>query len=198
MKESHGREQRIIRKRNSEQEAIQRVRDNFKGSQWDLERTTLKLVDGINLVDRIPRDTKLNKNKKGDIYEKRRIKYFKWLPLFFKAMVAIKHKPLSNMSPMCEVLTHGPCPNGTELYGIFVWAKQLNVQRDDMRNACLHVIRMTVRQGIASNFPTQFIAMQGWMVSVVVNVYETMKGKSRLRTFIGSPGASVVAFPSLG
>ena len=136
MKESHGREQRIIRKRNSEQEAIQRVRDNFKGSQWDLERTTLKLVDGINLVDRIRRDTKLNRNKKGDIYEKGLIKYFKWLrdlygdvadvipepeedeelrPLFFKAMVAIKHKPLSNISPMCEVLTHGPCPNGTEL-----------------------------------------------------------------------------------
>ena len=70
MKESHGREQRIIRKRNSEQEAIQSVRDNFKGSQWDLERTTLKLVDGINLVDRIRRDTKLNRNTKGDIYEK--------------------------------------------------------------------------------------------------------------------------------
>ena len=67
MKESHGREQRIIRKRNSEQEAIQRVRDNFKGSQWDLERTTMKLVDGINLVDRIRRDTKLIRYKKGDI-----------------------------------------------------------------------------------------------------------------------------------
>ena len=79
MKESHGREPRIIRKRNSEQEATQRVRDNFKGSQWDLERATLKLVDGINLVDRIRRDTKLNRYKKGDIHEKGRIKYFKWL-----------------------------------------------------------------------------------------------------------------------
>ena len=133
MKESHGLEPRIIRKRNSVQEATQRVRDNFKGTQRDLERTILNLVDSINLVDRIRRHTKLNKYKKGDIYEKGRIKCLKWLcelygdvagailerekddvrPLFFKAMVAIKSKPSSNMSPMCEVLTHGPCSNCT-------------------------------------------------------------------------------------
>ena len=87
---------------------------------------------------------------------------------------------------MCEVLTHGPCPNGTELYGIFVWAKQLNVQRDDQRNACLDVIRMTVRHGIADKYPTQFNPMREWMVSVLVHVYETMKGKNRLRNFIES------------
>ena len=73
MKESHGLEPRIIRKRNSVQEATQRVRDNFKGTQRDLERTTLKLVDGINLVDRVRRDTKLNRYKKGDIHEKGRV-----------------------------------------------------------------------------------------------------------------------------